>query len=146
MEVSAAYDAGRALMDRWGLKDWRLDFNQSFWHPAITWRLGRKARTIELSWRFVRANTPRAVEQIVLHEIAHALTVGLHNEAWREVARRIGCEYTTSEVPGLTLPPMPWTVACPACNVKFPRARRVKDGSTCKCGAVLICMPAKEVA
>jgi predicted SprT family Zn-dependent metalloprotease len=49
------------------------------------------SRTIQLSRRLTPAEDDFAIEQTILHEIAHALTPGAgHGAEWRRVARKIG--------------------------------------------------------
>lgn len=87
--------AGRALLDRHGLTEWRFDIrnlrrhkpgldedNEDLWGGCIP-----EQRLI-----VVHESVGRQFRQVVLHEIAHALTgEGGHTKEWIEKARKIGC-------------------------------------------------------
>lgn len=83
-------DAGiltRSLMNRHNLHTWRLVWTH--WHATVA-KCIRPARQIWISRVFVELNDVRRIEDVVLHEIAHALTAGGHDEVWREMFVRIG--------------------------------------------------------
>lgn len=72
-----------------GLKGWRFVIN-----PSPLKRLGQcsyKRKTIELSGFMIKADVPKACEDVVLHEIAHALTPGhTHDDVWKDKCIEIG--------------------------------------------------------
>jgi predicted SprT family Zn-dependent metalloprotease len=80
----------RKLMNEHGLNDWRLALDK-----RPTRRLGQtrySQRTIGITARLLAFNPWPVVEQVVLHEVAHAL-VGpgkAHGYEWQAQARAIG--------------------------------------------------------
>jgi hypothetical protein len=89
----AAYKLGMELMEREGLKPnqpggWKFEFDHA---PVRAGRCNHSRRTISIS-RHVTAQHPMAeVEDTILHEIAHALTTGGHDAAWKRECYRLGC-------------------------------------------------------
>jgi len=80
----------RALLAAHGLEHWSFQFDHA------TKRAGccnYRHRVISLAYAYARSATDEAIEDTILHEIAHAL-VGKdhgHNAVWRAQARAIGC-------------------------------------------------------
>lgn len=72
-----------------GLYDWRVGF-----HDYPTEWLGITNFTtakITLLRDYVENGRPEAVQDTILHEIAHALTGPDHDDRWRAACARIGC-------------------------------------------------------
>lgn len=103
MKEAEAEALARSLMNQHGLADWHI----------VWWRTGkiayekagrcvRAVHWIRLSLPIVEANEEGNVREIVLHEIAHALTTGGHSAAWRALAKKIGCSGRTR--PRLRMP------------------------------------------
>lgn len=107
-----ALNMARILMDKRGLWEWRvattdgsmtnksivgyLTYDLTVVVPIevevqVLARCFRPLQLILLSGPVVDAMTIEGVREMVLHEIAHALTTGSHDEAWVAVARSIGC-------------------------------------------------------
>ncbi len=82
-------EEARKLMDRYGLRGWSLDFNNSRRQlGACEWATKR----ILLSREHAVQKSPELVTDIILHEIAHALAgpgAG-HGPAWKTMAVRLG--------------------------------------------------------
>jgi predicted SprT family Zn-dependent metalloprotease len=96
-------------------------------------------KVIGLSKPIALVNSPDTVEQILLHEIAHALSGRRdHGREWKETARRIGCRELTSTI---MVEPVPgkWRYRCGNCRAVYHRHRRPKTELSCgKCrGKVL---------
>jgi hypothetical protein len=69
VEHREAADLAAELLARWGLEDWRFEFDHAvrrFGHCRFD------ARTISLSRHLVALNERPPVEDTILHEIAHA--------------------------------------------------------------------------
>lgn len=47
-------------------------------------------RRIEFSYTFILRSPEKAVEQVIIHEIAHALVPGAHTHEWEQKARELG--------------------------------------------------------
>lgn len=73
---------------------WRV-----LWVKSKRWWYGGrccpKTKTIRLRRDLVEGNEAEEVVELMLHEIAHALTNGYHGEVWREKAKEIGCSGDT---------------------------------------------------
>ncbi len=82
-------DEARELMDRYGLRDWSIDFNSTRRQlGACEWATKR----ILISRMHAVQKPPELVTDVILHEIAHALAgpgAG-HGPAWKSIAVRIG--------------------------------------------------------
>lgn len=88
MDLNAAHELARAIMDRNGLQDWTFQFDHA------KRRLGQcqtTRRAITMSRYFVSAASEEQVTQTMLHEVAHALTPGHHHDrVWLVMARSLG--------------------------------------------------------
>jgi hypothetical protein len=86
--------AGRKLLDKHGLHDWRFDEQNLRRKPDLTscdlWGgCIPKGKVIMVDW-----DVGRRFRQTVLHEIAHALTgEDDHTEEWLKKAQEIGCTF-----------------------------------------------------
>ena len=94
-------------------------------------------RVITQSKELVRLNDEEAVEQNMLHEIAHALAgpYAKHGPEWKRIARRIGhsgdrCFSATK----VTTPPAPYKLICDNCGASQNRHRRSKNEGRSACG------------
>ena len=87
--VAEAEKLARQLMDEHGLRDWKLEITSSVELTPLG-RCNRKTKTIQLAGSFIPISTKGAVRDVILHEIAHALTSGGHDEEWKEVCEKIG--------------------------------------------------------
>jgi predicted SprT family Zn-dependent metalloprotease len=93
-------EIARDLMDSYHLTDWTLKINRA---KTIGGICDHEAKTIYISKNLELHPVP-FIENIVLHEIAHAM-VGPghgHSNFWREIAISIGCdgeEFCESFVP-----------------------------------------------
>lgn len=74
----------------------------------------RPLKAIVISKPYAIWNEEHAVREMLLHEIAHALTTGLHNDRWRRVFLEIGGSGETTAT--LRQPPRRWCL------------RRVREG------------------
>ena len=130
MEIGAAREMARGLMDEHGLQGWQLTFDRAKRRAGVC-RPGQ--RTIGLSRPLTELHDVAQVRDTVLHEIAHALAgprAG-HGPRWREIAAAIGA------VPQRCLPSDAPTVAgawvgtCPAGHT-IDRHRRPTQVSSCR--------------
>jgi hypothetical protein len=91
VNIEAGKRLARGLMKEHGLKGWVVQWAWWWDHAA---RCMRPMKWILLSVPYVEANEEKEVREVVLHEIAHALTAGAgdqaHDEEWRRVFVAIG--------------------------------------------------------
>ncbi|WP_158277212.1 SprT-like domain-containing protein [Serinibacter arcticus] len=121
------------LMHRYGVGSWRLEFGRA---KTSSGSCRHDRRTIVLSAPLVALMDESEVTETVLHEIAHALvgpTHG-HDEAWREVARKIGATGRVS-LHTAAAPAHDWVGTCPQGH-RAERHRRPAHPMSCgECGS-----------
>ncbi len=123
----------RSLMDRHGLTDWKIRFD----------RARRRAgcclyaqKTLSFSVVLLPTYPLETVDDVILHEIAHAL-VGphhAHGPVWKRMAARIGATPRALLAGDLPEPEAPWLGRCPNCSLTrglFRVPRRVSACGAC---------------
>ncbi len=88
------YDVARKLLDKYGLQDWQVIFRSL--RPPTIGNCDYRSKTIRIDRMFIepRFKTLYQFRQILLHEIAHALTpphLPTHGKEWLKKAEEIGC-------------------------------------------------------
>lgn len=113
------------LMTKHELSGWIFQFDNS------VRRFGRcrpSKKLISISRPLSSLNGSKVVQDVILHEIAHALapTYSKHNHNWKRIALDIGCDgrrgYNTSMV---NTPPKKWIGVCPSKH-EIKRNRRAR--------------------
>lgn len=130
MQLAEARTLGLKLMGEYGLSHWGFGFDGAKRRLGACW-LGRKR--ITLSRHFVELNEPELVRDVILHEIAHALTPGDgHGAQFKRKAREIGCSASASIDSGsvITSPPR-FVLECPHCGRSWSRYRRPARALAC---------------
>ena len=89
MEIQAALKLARRLKNKqWRLWTWKAVMNK---HKAKFGFCNPEKKQIELSEYLVPYMTDKAVRDVIIHEIAHALTSGYkHDEVWRRKCIALG--------------------------------------------------------
>jgi predicted SprT family Zn-dependent metalloprotease len=98
---------------------WSFAFHRAVRRSGACWFQEKK---ISLSLRHVEHHDALAVEDTILHEIAHAIcgpSSAHHDAVWRETALRLGADPGRREV----TPPGRWQANCPACGHLYSRHR-----------------------
>jgi predicted SprT family Zn-dependent metalloprotease len=90
MQLQDATRLTHVELQKWGLTDWSLKFNN-----RLTRALGRclfVQKTIELQTRFVKENSEAVVLDTIRHEVAHALAghKAGHGYEWKMWAVKVG--------------------------------------------------------
>lgn len=127
--------AGRSLQEL----GWTLKFDGAKRRLGICkWmRKGKQVRIISLSRHYALEGGWDVMEDVVRHEIAHALdfeTRGKsdHGPSWQRIARRVGADptrlYDGNDLAG---PPSKYVGVCPHCGSEQPFYRRVKRSYAC---------------
>ncbi|UMO76361.1 SprT-like protease [Streptomyces phage Tomas] len=131
MNLIRAERLARSLMWEYGLipNGWDFAWNRQV---GVFGLCHYERYTIYLSKVLTPQLTVAQTENIIRHEIAHAL-VGPshgHDEVWRHQARLIGCTGNTTEAYKAVVKPK-WQAKCPVGNhlVGRPRHRRVLKNS-----------------
>lgn len=130
MHCDEAAALARELMDRHGLRQWTFAFDRA------RRRLGccdYRRRRITLSRAFVECNDLAAVRDVVLHEIAHALTPGAgHGPRFKRTAADLGCSAGARVAPGAVVsPPFRYRLRCPHCGRCYHRYRKPSKALVC---------------
>lgn len=114
----------RRMLDAHGLEAWQFRFNRRKCALGFCYF---DSQTVELSIHFVEGNSWEAIQDTLLHEIAHAL-VGPehgHDEVWKRMCLQLGarpervCRHAN-------MPKGRWQARCQACGRSFHRHRRPK--------------------
>lgn len=134
MDLSQVSELAISLMQEHGLlqKSWR--FSYDFAKRRFGYCNYQK-RAITISAELASRNGYEQVRDVILHEIAHALTPGAkHGPVWQTKAAEIGCKperyYSRDEV---TQPERTVIYTCPNCKREIKRFRRSArmDRSAC---------------
>ncbi len=131
MELSQAQAVARTLMDRHGLQAWDLTFDRAKRRAGLT---DFRSHTISLSAPFMVLYDEARVQDVILHEIAHA-RVGRdhgHDATWKAEARRLGTTPTACITDG-PKPPAPYLGICPNGHQieRFRAPRKVMSCAKC---------------
>ena len=131
MNLSEAKALAERLMIEHGAGHYTLHFDDSRRRFGVC---RRYERTITLSKPLTELNEQKHVEDVILHEIAHAISPeGGHGRKWRQVALSIGCNGQRCYGSDVITPSKPWRGTCSeACGNVFDRFRRI-DGRCKKC-------------
>ena len=136
MNLNDATGLAYSLMNQHGLlsNGWMLKLD------SAVKRFGQcsyRRKTISLSEPLILLNDVQAVRDVILHEIAHALTPGAHHGyTWRRKCIEIGAkpERCYSYI-NTNTPQLPYFATCGACGREHQRVRRVEPHSirACNC-------------
>lgn len=138
--------------DQWP-NQWSVRFNPNLLRTAGQCR--RATRTIEISLPHVEVQDDdesgeRAVREIVLHEVAHALTTGQHNSDWRWKAIELGASGERQPPSWMRRPPTPYLLRCLVCGCVGPRYAKpwrevLCPSPACQRGEARLAMVVEEV-
>lgn len=138
MEAAAAETLAVDLMADFGLEGWRF-----VWDNARR-RFGQcrhQGQEISLSLPLVKLNGQPEVEDVIRHEIAHAIagpTAG-HSQRWRVQAVRCGARPERCYSSNVATPPRRYTVRCLGCKAGGERDRKPTRAHVCGwCGGQLV--------
>lgn len=130
MDVHECYAKARALMDEWGLEDWKLRLGTTKTALGRTFSSG----VIELSEPLIKVNTwEDTYENCVRHEIAHALAGvhNRHNDVWKHWAQVVGARPRSHDAAVQTS--YKWVATCAGCGSEHGRHRRPRNGQRRAC-------------
>lgn len=125
MILAVAEAMAHALMVRHGIGDWSLRWTDA---RRVFGACSYRTRSIKLSRELVRLNGLDEVENVILHEIAHALAgwQAAHGPHWVRVARELGCDGTRCYGTEVERPQGAWQLRCLKCAFVEPRYKESK--------------------
>ena len=130
MELLEAKNLARSLMDEWGLQDWGFRFSVRSVKRFGVCRFRPPSGHIELSSKLTQLNDREAVEDVIRHEIAHALAGARagHGHAWKLKCIEVGAKpercYNGAQV---EVVPAPYLAVCDAgCEIKRHRRGNIE--------------------
>lgn len=94
-------------------------------------------KKIALSLHFVEKATESEVKEVILHEIAHALTPGAgHGPTWKRTAQKLGATPKATTNTGHLHNDYKYTLYCPRCGIigGYYRRPRFQKATHRKCG------------
>jgi predicted SprT family Zn-dependent metalloprotease len=126
VKISDAQIIAEKLMAQHGLDDWTFQFDNAKRRFGATWLTLKR---ITLSKPLTELNDETHVVNTILHEIAHAIAGPGHNHDnhWRSVAQKIGCDGNRTYSNEVVKPKMNRTLyvgTCPACERRIRRYKR----------------------
>ena len=141
MNSADAEKLARSLMTKHGLDAKLFSFDNAVRRFGVcrSTRVNgvRVLKAIQLSRKLVELNSVEEVTDTILHEIAHALTLGDgHGRKWKAKCVEIGCRpircYSTNEV---VTPKLRYKAECVGCGVAYQQTRIPKQNrsSSCRC-------------
>ena len=132
MELREARNLAVQLMAKHCLTDWRFDFNNRKRAFGVC---SYRNKTIQLSGVLTPSLTFEAVQNTILHEIAHALVGRGHNHSyvWYRKALEIGCNGETTSSHEVLNVQWKYVGNCPCCNHEHHASRKPKRDHWCKC-------------
>ena len=138
MNVVEAVSVAEDLLDQFGLNGWAVVLDRSKIRFGCCRHLNH---TISLSYTLVSLNGREEVEDVIRHEIAHALAgqgAG-HSRAWKVQCAVTGARpQACYDVNNVVAAPSKYVLVCEPCGYRHPRHRRTKTKYIHrKCGRTL---------
>lgn len=129
MKQTTAYQLARSMMDEHGLTHWSFGFDNGIQRLGVCFH-GRQR--IQLSKTFVKLNDEEKIKQVILHEIAHALSPRYerHGAIWKKTALAIGCIDPKSYTSAISPPPK-FISYCPNGHISLVNRRRIRYVPSC---------------
>lgn len=131
MDLKRLKERARMMMDKYGLKDWALEFDNSLSHFGLC---SYDRRTIFISNYAVSHATDFDLLDTIMHEIAHALTPGEgHSRVWKKKCKEIGAIPKMCSKEKNYVAPGRWQAVCGNCGKFYSRHRRPDGRWWCRC-------------
>jgi predicted SprT family Zn-dependent metalloprotease len=116
----------RGLMDQHGLQHWEVGFSRG---KNVFGETRIMQRKIVISKSHITLNKWPEVQEVILHEIAHALveekygnTVKAHGPEWKAMAHSIGAQQLSARMKGAVTPEARYRGVC-KCGIPHARHR-----------------------
>ncbi len=138
MNVAEAVELGEILLGEFGLYSWAIALDRS---KVRFGQCRHRNHTIGLSKALVELNERDEVEDVIRHEIAHALCgpgAG-HSRVWKRKCIEVGARpetcYDNSKV---VAAPAKYALVCPTDGYRVARHRRTATKYVHRCGSVMV--------
>lgn len=118
------------LFQRHGIVNYSFGFDRAIRRAGLC---NYHERRITISRHFVESNQLEKIEQVILHEIAHAIAgqgAG-HGVAWRQIAREIGYKFEKLDGKEISTRTAKYRGICPNNHVHF-RHKRASYPLSCR--------------
>jgi len=133
MNLLHAQNLATKLITNYELKQWQFKFDRAKRRFGCC---NFSHKVISISRYFVELNSAMQVQDVILHEIAHALVGSRqgHNKIWQQKAREIGCRTTRCFSKQIKIPPLRYIAICTHCKKSFQaqRKRKVACAECCR--------------
>lgn len=118
--------------------EWSVNYDN---HVKRAGMCAYRTKTLHFSLKFAEQETEAEFTDTVIHEIAHALTIGhKHDAVWKRQARALGGTGTRTTRTQLPDEEYPWVGTCATGTHKFKYLRKPKIADQpsvrCRCGSV----------
>lgn len=120
----------RTLMNAHDLHDWQVRLDRAKRRAGCCYHA---RRLISLSEPLLTLYPSEAIDDVILHEVAHAL-VGAkhrHDQVWKDKARSIGATPRATTAKELPRPKAPWVGVCPGCGARRELHRKPRRVTSC---------------
>lgn len=116
------------LLQVWGLSTWNVQFDNAYTRAGCC---HYNKRIISLSRNLITLCDAKQVQDVILHEIAHAITGPghAHNQKWKHWAKRVGANPQAC-LRNAPRPSPKWLGRCPAGH-EITRYRRSRKPLSC---------------
>lgn len=135
MNVSVALNLAREIAVEHGIGDWKISLSRA---KKTLGQTHLSARSITLSRSFIELNDWNEVQEVVLHEIAHALAhekygfdIKAHGPEWRTIADDIGVQQIGPIMRGAKSAESKYAGVCP-CGTPHSK-ERIRRGAVYRC-------------
>lgn len=120
----------REMIAKHNLNGWYFEWDRSKRRYGSCRYLHQK---ITISYALATLNPIEETYNVILHEIAHALTKGHHHDhIWKATARAIGCTGDRCYDSKSVVQPKPnYVLVCPNCKNETPRYRKTRHTLAC---------------
>lgn len=113
------------LLKKYNLHDWDFTFDRA---KKRFWSCNYSRKVITISNHLAKINSEELVKNTILHEIAHAICGKdeWHWKKWKEIAKKIGCDWVRCYWDEVNQVKMKYTAKCKNCEKSFQTSRKRK--------------------